>query len=142
MQRLSLFPIHHKEPLSRVGRNEEESGTPRAHCDVAICEKADKRRVQRDPGKCHRAEVSGEIASRTSSADNKGQRVQNEIKREVDDYYRDLSFLKKIFISRERIYHEVDDLVHSTLPRRVDEYLRGAAFAQEARAAGFNVTFQ
>jgi len=54
------------------------------------------------------------------------------IKREVDDYYRDLSFLKKIFISRERIYHEVDDLVHATLPRRVDEYLRGAAFANEA----------
>ncbi|HEV2836607.1 MAG TPA: DUF445 family protein, partial [Pyrinomonadaceae bacterium] len=54
------------------------------------------------------------------------------IKREVDDYYRDLSFLKKIFISRERIYHEVDDLVHATMPRRVDEYLRGPAFANEA----------
>jgi uncharacterized membrane protein YheB (UPF0754 family) len=54
------------------------------------------------------------------------------IKREVDDYYRDLSFLKKIFISRERIYSEVDDLVHATMPRRVDEYLRGAAFANEA----------
>jgi uncharacterized membrane protein YheB (UPF0754 family) len=54
------------------------------------------------------------------------------IKREVDDYYRQLSFLKKIFISRERIYQEVDDLVHSTLPRRVEEYLRGSAFAQEA----------
>ena len=54
------------------------------------------------------------------------------IKREVDDYYRDLSFFKKIFISRERIYHEVDDLVHATMPRRVDEYLRGAAFANEA----------
>src|SRR6185369_7360204 len=54
------------------------------------------------------------------------------IKREVDEYYRDLSFLKKIFISRERIYHEVDDLVHATLPRRIDEYLRGAAFANEA----------
>src|SRR5437667_4375996 len=54
------------------------------------------------------------------------------IKHEVDDYYRDLSFLKKIFISRERIYREDDDLVHSTMPRRVDEYLRGAAFAQEA----------
>jgi len=56
------------------------------------------------------------------------------IKHEVDDYYRQLSFFKKIFISRERIYSEVDDLVHSTLPRRVDEYLRGAAFAQEATA--------
>lgn len=54
------------------------------------------------------------------------------IKREVDDYYRQLSFFKKIFISRERIYREVDDLVHATLPRRVEEYLRGAAFAQEA----------
>jgi hypothetical protein len=54
------------------------------------------------------------------------------IKREVDDYYRDLSFFKKIFISRERIYQEVDDLVHATMPRRVDEYLRGAAFANEA----------
>jgi uncharacterized membrane protein YheB (UPF0754 family) len=54
------------------------------------------------------------------------------IKREVDDYYRDLSFLKKIFISRERIYQEVDDLVHATMPRRVDEYLRGPAFANEA----------
>jgi uncharacterized membrane protein YheB (UPF0754 family) len=54
------------------------------------------------------------------------------IKREVDDYYRDLSFFKKIFISRERIYQEVDDLVHATMPRRVDEYLRGPAFANEA----------
>jgi uncharacterized membrane protein YheB (UPF0754 family) len=54
------------------------------------------------------------------------------IKREVDEYYDHLSFIKKIFISRERIYQEVDDLVHSTLPRRVEEYLRGQAFAQEA----------
>ena len=54
------------------------------------------------------------------------------IKREVDEYYEQLSFIKKIFISRERIYREVDDLMHHTLPRRVDEYLRGAAFAQEA----------
>lgn len=54
------------------------------------------------------------------------------IKREVDEYYEQLSFVKKIFISRERIYREVDDLVHNTLPRRIDEYLRGAAFVQEA----------
>ena len=56
------------------------------------------------------------------------------IKREVDDYYQHLSFFKKIFISRERIYREVDDLVHNTLPRRVEEYLRGTAFVQEATA--------
>src|SRR5882672_4851749 len=54
------------------------------------------------------------------------------IKREVDEYYEQLSFVKKIFISRERIYREVDDLVHNTLPRRIDDYLRGAAFVQEA----------
>src|SRR5439155_5664981 len=53
-------------------------------------------------------------------------------KREVDEYYEQLSFVKKIFISRERIYREVDDLVHNTLPRRIEEYLRGAAFVQEA----------
>ncbi len=60
------------------------------------------------------------------------QRIGSLIKHEVGDYYDQLSFLKKIFISRERIFREVDDLVHSTLPRRVDEYLRGPAFAQEA----------
>lgn len=56
------------------------------------------------------------------------------IKHEVDDYYQQLSLLKKIFISRERIHREVDDLVNKTLPRRIEEYLRGPAFAQEAEA--------
>ena len=56
------------------------------------------------------------------------------IKHEVDDYYQQLSLLKKIFISRERIHREVDDLVNKTLPRRVEEYLRGPAFAQEAES--------
>src|SRR6185369_1393021 len=31
------------------------------------------------------------------------------IKREVDDYYEQLSLIKKIFISRERIHREVDE---------------------------------
>jgi uncharacterized membrane protein YheB (UPF0754 family) len=56
------------------------------------------------------------------------------IKLEVDQYYEQLSLLKKIFISRERIHREVDDLVNKTLPRRVEEYLRGPAFEQEAEA--------
>ncbi len=56
------------------------------------------------------------------------------IKREVDDYYEQLSLIKKIFISRERIHREVDELVNNTLPRRVEEYLRGPAFEQEAEA--------
>lgn len=56
------------------------------------------------------------------------------IKLEVDNYYKQLSLIKKIFISRERIHREVDDLMNNTLPRRVDEYLRGPAFEQEAEA--------
>jgi uncharacterized membrane protein YheB (UPF0754 family) len=60
------------------------------------------------------------------------QRIGALIKREVDEYYDRLSFIKKIFISRERIYYEVDDLVNNNLPRRVEEYLRGEAFAHEA----------
>ncbi len=53
--------------------------------------------------------------------------------REVDDYYNQLSFIKKIFISRERIYGEVDELVNSTLPRRIGEYLHGEAFEDQAQ---------
>jgi len=56
------------------------------------------------------------------------------IKLEVDEYYQQLSLLKKIFISRERIHREVDELMNKTLPRRVEEYLRGPAFEQEAEA--------
>lgn len=56
------------------------------------------------------------------------------IKREVDEYYEQLSLFKKIFISRERIHREVDELVNKTLPKRVEDYLRGPAFEQEAEA--------
>jgi uncharacterized membrane protein YheB (UPF0754 family) len=56
------------------------------------------------------------------------------IKLEVDQYYEQLSLIKKIFISRERIHREVDDLVNKTLPKRIEEYLRGEAFEQEAEA--------
>jgi hypothetical protein len=37
------------------------------------------------------------------------------IKLEVDEYYEQLSLIKKIFISRERIHREVDELVNKTL---------------------------
>lgn len=53
--------------------------------------------------------------------------------REVDEYYGQLSFFKKMFISRERIYGEVDELVNSTLPRRIAEYLHGEAFESQAQ---------
>jgi uncharacterized membrane protein YheB (UPF0754 family) len=56
------------------------------------------------------------------------------IKREVDDYYAQLSFFKKIFVSREKIHEEVDEMVNKTLPRRVEEFLQGEAFEQQAEA--------
>jgi uncharacterized membrane protein YheB (UPF0754 family) len=68
-----------------------------------------------------------EIATRE---DTRGQ-IGSLIKREVDDYYDKLSFFKKIFISRETIHKEVDELVNDTLPKRVEEYLSGADFARE-----------
>ncbi|MCA1620803.1 MAG: DUF445 domain-containing protein [Acidobacteria bacterium] len=70
----------------------------------------------------------------TDIATNKGTRKQIGalIKREVDDYYQQLNFFKKIFISRERIHGEVDELVNKTLPRRVEEFLSGEAFEQQA----------
>jgi len=42
------------------------------------------------------------------------------IKLEVDQYYEQLSLFKKIFISRERIHREVDDLVNKTLPKKIE----------------------
>ncbi len=67
-------------------------------------------------------------------ATNKNTRTQigSLIKREVDEYYGQLSFFKKIFVSRDKIHREIDDMVNSTLPRRVEEFLRGEAFEQEA----------
>jgi uncharacterized membrane protein YheB (UPF0754 family) len=70
----------------------------------------------------------------TDIATNQGTRKQIGalIKREVDDYYQQLNFFKKIFISRERIHGEVDELVNKTLPRRVEEFLSGEAFEHQA----------
>lgn len=69
-----------------------------------------------------------------ATSENTQKQIGALIKREVDDYYEQLSLIKKIFISRERIHREVDELVNKTLPRRIEEYLRGPAFEQEAEA--------
>jgi uncharacterized membrane protein YheB (UPF0754 family) len=55
------------------------------------------------------------------------------IKREVHNYYEALPFFKKIFVSRENLLGEVDDLVNDSLPRRIEETLKGDFFAEEAR---------
>ncbi|MEP6788499.1 MAG: DUF445 family protein [Acidobacteriota bacterium] len=55
------------------------------------------------------------------------------IKHEVHDYYENLSFFKKIFVSRETLLDEVDELVNESFPKRIEETLRGAFFVDEAR---------
>jgi uncharacterized membrane protein YheB (UPF0754 family) len=55
------------------------------------------------------------------------------IKKEVHDYYEQLPFFKKIFVSRDNLLKEVDDLVNDSLPKRIEETLRGEFFADEAR---------
>lgn len=55
------------------------------------------------------------------------------IKREVHDFYENLAFFKKIFVSRDNLLKEVDDLVNESLPKRIEETLRGDFFAAEAR---------
>jgi uncharacterized membrane protein YheB (UPF0754 family) len=56
------------------------------------------------------------------------------IKREVHEYYDNLAFFKKIFVSRDTLIGEVDDLVNETLPKRIEEMLRGEYFAEEAKS--------
>lgn len=54
------------------------------------------------------------------------------IKHEVHDYYEQLPFFKKFFVSRENLLGEVDDLVNESLPKRIEETLKGDVFAEEA----------
>ncbi|MET0625226.1 MAG: DUF445 family protein [Pyrinomonadaceae bacterium] len=80
------------------------------------------------------SQVPPVVAKLTEIATNRETRKQigTLIKREVDDYYQQLNFFKKIFISRERIHGEVDELINKTLPRRVEEFLSGEAFEHQA----------
>lgn len=55
------------------------------------------------------------------------------IKSEVHGYYEQLPFFKKMFVSRDNLLREVDDLVNESLPRRVEDLLRGDFFAEEAQ---------
>jgi len=54
------------------------------------------------------------------------------IKKEVHSYYENLPFFKKIFVSRDTLIDEVDDLVNESLPKRIEETLKGDLFAAEA----------
>ena len=58
--------------------------------------------------------------------------ISSLIKKEVHTYYEQLPFVKKIFVSRENLLQEVDDLVDDSLPKRLEETLKGDFFADEA----------
>jgi len=59
--------------------------------------------------------------------------ISSLIKKEVHNYYEQLPFIKKIFVSRDTLLKEVDDLVDDRLPKRIEETLRGDFFAEEAQ---------
>ena len=68
-----------------------------------------------------------------AAADRTRNQIGALIKREVHNYYEQLPFFKKIFVSRENLLKEVDDLVNENLSKRIEETLRGDFFAQEAQ---------
>jgi uncharacterized membrane protein YheB (UPF0754 family) len=98
----------------------------RMFTDEAIALLKDKANDQIAPVAHHLTEIAA--AERTRD------QIGALIKREVHDFYEGLPFFKKIFVSRENLLHEVDDLVNESLPRRIEETLKGDFFAQEARA--------
>ncbi|HUF04329.1 MAG TPA: DUF445 family protein [Aridibacter sp.] len=71
-----------------------------------------------------------EIATEDRTKD----QISSLIKKEVHNYYEQLPFFKKIFVSRDNLLHEVDQLVDESLPRRIEETLKGDFFAEEAEA--------
>jgi uncharacterized membrane protein YheB (UPF0754 family) len=109
------------DELSRSSATLAETFTPETI--VFIKERIDQ---QVPPIVHHLAEIATSQTTR--------KQIGSLIKLEVDQYYEQLSLIKKIFISRERIHREVDELVNKTLPKRIEEYLRGPAFEMEAEA--------
>lgn len=86
----------------------------------------EKAAEQIDPIMHQVAEIAGTEKTRNQ--------ISTLIKREVHDYYENLSFIKKIFVSRENLLAEVDELVNDNLPKRIEETLRGDVFVDEARS--------
>ena len=71
--------------------------------------------------------------SEIAAAEKTRTQISSLIKHEVHNYYENLSFFKKIFVSRENLLNEVDDLVNESMPQRIEETLKGAFFAEQAR---------
>ncbi len=67
-----------------------------------------------------------------ATAERTRNQISTLIKREVHSYYEQLPFFKKMFVSRDNLLKEVDDLVNEKVPKRIEETLRGDFFAEEA----------
>ncbi|HEV7642421.1 MAG TPA: DUF445 family protein [Pyrinomonadaceae bacterium] len=67
-----------------------------------------------------------------ATQENTRERIGSLVKTEINDYYNQLSFFQKFFVSRDKINREVDNLVNNSLPKKVDDFLRGEVFADEA----------
>lgn len=94
--------------------------------DEAISLLKEKANDQIAPVAHHLTQVAAEQRTRDQ--------IGSLIKKEIHEFYDGLSFFKKIFVSRENLIREVDDLVNESLPQRIEETLKGDFFAQEARS--------
>jgi len=113
-----------------IGRRLDElvnSETPlgKMFTDDAVALLKEKANEQIAPAIRQLAELAGTEKTRSQ--------ISSLIKHEVHDYYENLSFFKKIFVSRETLLGEVDELVNESLPKRIEETLNGTYFAEEAR---------
>ncbi len=104
------------------------SETPLGHLftDDAVVLLKEKANAQVAPMAHHLTEIAA--AERTRD------QIGALIKKEVHQYYEALPFFKKIFVSRDNLLGEVDDLVNESLPKRIEETLKGDFFANEARS--------
>ncbi len=68
-----------------------------------------------------------------ATAERTRKQISSIIKHEVQDYYEQLPFFKKFFVSRDNLLGEVDDLINDSLPKRIEETLQGEIFAEEAK---------
>lgn len=67
-----------------------------------------------------------------ATQENTRNRIGALVKTEINDYYNQLSFFQRFFVSRDKINREVDNLVNISLPKKVDEFLRSEIFEDEA----------
>ena len=94
--------------------------------DEAVALLKEKANDQIAPVAHHLTQVAAEQRTRDQ--------IATLIKKEIHEFYEGLSFFKKIFVARENLLREVDDLVNESLPQRIEETLKGDFFAQEARS--------